>query len=138
MHSQTDAPPSTSAGTRRRGLLGLEPFFEGGWWHKGARARHWDVEDTLTALALFGDVTVDLSSTRSTPPAIEVHAWAIFRDVDVTVPPGTQVELTGAAIRGHLTNEAPAVSNSDHPSVVRVSGHTLVGDVTVRRATARA
>lgn len=38
---------------------------------KGKRAQTWDVEEELIALALLGDVTIDLSDTKSAPP--EVH-----------------------------------------------------------------
>jgi hypothetical protein len=123
---------STPPRRRRRRLLGLEPFFEGGWWHKGRHAHCWDVEPELVALALFGDVTVDLSHTRSTPDQIDLNAWAVLRDVDVTVPVGTRVEITGGGFRGHLVNHAPAVPAQDARRVVRVHGHTMLGDVTVR------
>jgi hypothetical protein len=48
-----------SGGRRRRWFLGLEPIFEAG--RKGKRAQTWDVEDDLIAVALLGDVTIDLS-----------------------------------------------------------------------------
>ena len=59
---------------------------------------------------------------------------AIFRDVDVTVPEGTHVELSGGGLRGHLTNETPPVPEEPRDRVVRIHGHTLVCDVTVRVA----
>lgn len=97
-----------------------------------SRVRRWDVEDELVAIALLGDVIVDLTHTNSAPDEIDVEAWAIFRDVDVTVPTGTHVELTGGGLRGHLRNEAPALPQDQRQRVVRV--HTLVCDVTVRVA----
>jgi hypothetical protein len=118
---------------RHRWLLGLEPIFEGGWRHKGERARRWDVEPELAAVALFGDVTVDLAQARSTPDQIDLSAWAVLRDVDVTVPAGTRVEVAGDRVRSHLVNHVPAVPDQRPDRVVRVHGHTLLGDVTVRR-----
>jgi predicted membrane protein len=97
MTARTSHPPAVVAGKRRRrALLGLEPIFEGGWIHKGKRAEQWDVEDELLAIALFGDVTIDLSQVKSAPADISISAWAILRDVDVTVPQGTHVELSGS------------------------------------------
>jgi hypothetical protein len=119
---------------RRRWLLGLEPIFEGGWLHKGKRALGWDVEEELVAVALLGDVTVDLAETKSAPPEIAINAYAILRDVDVFVAKGTHVELSSGSFRGHLTNEVPAVPEELRDRVVRIRGHTLVGDVTVRVA----
>ena len=70
----------------RRYLLGLEPIFEGGWLHKGTRAQGWNVEKELVAVSLLGDVTIDLTHVKSLPSEIEIHAYAIGRDVDVIVP----------------------------------------------------
>jgi hypothetical protein len=80
---------------RRRWLLGLDPIFEGGWLHKGRRARQWDVESELIALSLLGDVTVDLADTKSAPAQVVIKAFALGRDIDVSVAPGTHVELSG-------------------------------------------
>jgi hypothetical protein len=121
---------------RRRRLLGLEPIFEGGWLHKGKRAQQWDVEPKLFAFALFGDVTVDIARARSMPTEITVRAWALFRDIDIIVPSDAQVELTGGGIRGHLTSHMPDVSTEHARPLVRVEGHTLLADVTVRPAEA--
>jgi hypothetical protein len=131
MHNQS-SNKGVDVEKRRRRLLGLEPIFEGGWLHKGGRARHWDVEDELTAVSLLGDVTVDLSETKSSPTEVVVEAYAILRDVDVLVAEGTRVEMSGRANNDHLNNEV-AAKPGENPSgrVVRIHGHTLLGDVTV-------
>jgi hypothetical protein len=127
-----------AGGKRRRALLGLEPIFEGGWLHKGKRAQQWDVEDELLAVALFGDVTIDLSQVKSAPADITINTWAILRDVDVTVAQGTHVELSGGGFRGHLVNEVPAVPEENRDRVVWIHGHTLLCDVMVHVAGGRA
>jgi hypothetical protein len=124
----------SARGKRRRRLLGLEPIFEGGWLHKGKRAKQWDVEDDLLAVALLGDVRIDLSAAKSVPTDIAISAWAILRDIDVTVPQGTHIELSGSGFRGHLVNEVPNVPEGSRDRVVRIHGHTLLRDVTVRVA----
>jgi len=119
-------------GGRRRWFLGLEPFFEAG--RRGRHAQTWDVEDELIAVALLGDVTIDVSRARSLPVEIAIEAYAILRDVDVLVPEGTRVELSGGVVRGDLRNEVPPVSEEQSQHAVRVQGHSLLGDVTVRTA----
>jgi predicted membrane protein len=119
-----------SGGRRRRWFLGLEPIFEGG--RRGKHAQTWDVEDELVAVALLGDVSIDLSQAKSLPVDIAIEAYAILRDVDVLVPEGTRVELSGGVVRGDLRDEAPAVSKDQSEHTVRVQGHSLLGDVTVR------
>jgi predicted membrane protein len=117
-------------GKRRRWFLGLEPIFEGG--RRGKHAQTWDVEDELVAVALLGDVSIDLSQTRSMPAEVAIEAYAILRDIDVLVSEGTRVELSGGVVRGDLRNEAPAVSEEQSEHTVRVQGHSLLGDVNVR------
>jgi hypothetical protein len=116
----------------RRWLLGVEPFFEGGWFHKGTRSRSWDVEEKLGAVALLGDVTIDLTNPRTLPSNIGVQAYAIGRDVEVLVRPGTGVELSGRANNDHLNNEVADIASTDHDHVIKITAHTFLGDVTVR------
>jgi hypothetical protein len=120
------------SGRRRRWLLALDPVIEGG--RHGKRARAWDVEDELIAVAFLGDVTIDLTHPRSAPEEIDIEAYAMFRDVDIFVADGTHVELSGGVLRGDLRSNVPAVPAEQRNSVVRVHGHTLLGDVTVSLA----
>jgi predicted membrane protein len=132
MTTYPDGAQPPAVGKRRRWLLAVDPIFEAG--RKGKKARAWDAEDELVAVALFGDVTIDISRARSTPSEVSIEAYAIFRDVDVCVPDGTHVELSGRVLRGDLSNQTPAVPEGDRSQVVRVHGHTVIGDVTVRTA----
>lgn len=118
----------------RRWLLGLEPIFEGGWRHRGARATHWDVEDELVAVSILGDVTVDLAGARTLPNVVTVKAFALGRDVDVLVPDGVHVDLSGHARPGHVINDVPCVEENRRTSMVHIHAHTGLGDVTVRVA----
>jgi predicted membrane protein len=111
-------------------LLAIDPVFEGGRSRK--KARSWDVEDELTAVAFLGDVTIDLSVARSTPAEVTIEAYAILRDVDVLVPEGTQVQLGGGSVWGDLSDEVPKVSEDERKLLLHVHGHSLVGDVNVR------
>ena len=124
--------PTAAVGKRRRWFVGVEPIFEGG--RHGRRARAWDVEDEFIRVALLGDVTIDLSDTKSAPGEIVVQAYAIVRDVDVTVAAGTHVELFGGVLHGDLRNDVPPVPEQRRRHVVRITGHSVLGDVTVRVA----
>jgi len=117
-------------GSTRRLLLALDPIFEAG--RQGERAQAWDVEDELTAVAVLGDVTIDLSHVKSAPDELTINAYAVWRDVDVIVAAGTRVELSGGVFRGDLVNETPDVPRDQCHRVVRINGHTVLGDVTVR------
>ncbi len=116
----------------RRFLLGFEPIFEGGWLHKGRRAREWNAEGEIVALSILGDVTIDLAAAKTRPSEIRIRAYAIGRDVDIIVPTGTYVLLKGRADNDHLKNEVPADSLNRSDLTVIVTGHTCFGDVTTR------
>jgi hypothetical protein len=132
MNDAAQDKPASTASRRRRWLLALDPVFEGG--RKGKCAQSWDVEEELIAVALLGDVTIDLSNTKSAPTEVHVEAYAIFRDVDVLVGAGTHVELGGGVLRGDLSNEVPPVPEDRRTRTVSITGHSFVGDVTVRVA----
>lgn len=132
MNGHPENQQRSVSGKRRRWLLALDPIIEGG--RRGKRARAWDTEDELIAIAILGDVTIDLSQAKSVPAEVDIDAYAIFRDVDVLVAPGTHVELSGGVLLGDLRNTAPAVPEEQRNRVVRVHGHTVLGDVTARTA----
>ena len=133
MNGNPEEMQRTGSGQRRRWLLALDPIIEGG--RHGKRAQAWDAEDELIAVALLGDVTIDLSRVKSAPAEIAIDAYAIFRDVDVLVAEGTHVEMSGGVLRGDLRNDVPVVPGEQRSNVIRIHGHTLLGDVTARIAT---
>lgn len=112
-------------------VAGRRAVFEGGWLHRGSRARDWDVENELVAVSLLGDVTVDLASARTLPEVVVVKAFALSRDVDVVVAEATQVDLVGRPRNEHLTSDVEFVPGQQRDHVVRVEAHTALGDVTV-------
>jgi hypothetical protein len=132
MNGKTKEPMPRVTPKRRRWLLGLEPFFEGCCLHKAKRSRMWDVEDELVAIAVLGDVTVDLSDPKSMPTKVLLKAYALGRDVDVMIAFFTHVKISGRVHNDHLNNEVLSVSEIERSRVLRIEGHTLFGDVTVR------
>ncbi|MGA2469175.1 MAG: hypothetical protein ABSG64_00615 [Solirubrobacteraceae bacterium] len=126
------AKKGAPTGRRRRWLLALDPIFEAG--RQNERARNWDVEEELVAVAFLGDVAIDLSQAKSIPADVFINAFAVVRDVDVLVAEGVHVELFGDVFRGELSNDVPAVPEGSRDRVVRIHGHALLGDVTVRAA----
>jgi len=79
-----------------------------------------DVEDELVAIAVLGDVTVDLSDPTNIPTEVRLKAYALGRDVDVLVASGTQVELSGRSHNDHLNNEVPSVPEVECSRVLRI------------------
>jgi len=49
----------------------------------------------------FGNVDLDLRAAQLSEPEVTVVAFALFGNVDVYVPEGTQVDVTSAVVFGH-------------------------------------
>jgi hypothetical protein len=91
----------------------------------------WTVPSRLTAVAVLGDVTVDLRDAVIRGEQLSIQATALLGDVQVLLPPGAAVEMSGVAVLG---NKKVAVEPADYElavPVVRVSAVAIIGDVTV-------
>ncbi len=77
-------------------------------------------------------MTIDLTNSRTLPTRVHIDAYAVCRDVEVLVRPGTRVEMSGRADNDHLHCTVADVAPADPDHSLRISGHTFLGDVTVR------
>jgi hypothetical protein len=119
-------PPVRAPSRTRRVMLGL---MFGGSKRSGPRA----LEEDIIAVALLGDVEINLCDARVTSREITIHAWAIVNDVEVIIPEGVAVELSGVAVKGDLENWVTPVSPGASRFMVKIHGHAVLGDVEVRR-----
>lgn len=90
------------------------------------------VDGPISAVAVLGDVTIDLRGAVVTEGVVHIRATAVLGDVRVLVPPGTVVELSGTALLGDKKAEVQAGDPSGRLPVVRVHGTAVLGDVVVR------
>ncbi len=88
--------------------------------------------EDITAVALFGDVEIDLCDARVTSNEITIRAYAIVNSVEVIIPEGVAVELSGVAMKGDIENWVKPVSQGTSRFVVKIEGHAVLGDVEVR------
>ena len=91
---------------------------------KGQQAGSWRRGDRLRALAVLGACDADL---RRLEGDVEVTATAVLGSVDVVVPPGTEVQLTGWGLLGSRTVR---VRGANGPTV-RVRAVAVLGSVRV-------
>jgi hypothetical protein len=95
------------------------------------RQGRWRVERPLAALAVMGDVVLDLRGAEVPHGEVDVTATAVMGDVKIYVPDGVDVQLSGIAVMGDkkvAVREAPAGQPS--PKVV-VKATVVMGDVKV-------
>lgn len=90
------------------------------------------VHERLACLALFGGVTLDLRGALLEGDEVNIQATAIFGAVDVIVPEGVEVDLTGLALfGGKETQGKPGMVRPGAP-LVHVNAFVLFGGATVK------
>jgi hypothetical protein len=95
------------------------------------RQGRWRVEGPLAAVAVMGDVVLDLRGAEVPQGDVDLVATAIMGDVTVYVPDGVDVELSGVAVMGDKkvqVREAPPGRTA--PRVV-VRATVVMGDVKI-------
>jgi class 3 adenylate cyclase len=96
--------------------------------HRG----RWHPAPVTNALAFMGGVTLDLRSAEIEGAELVINAVAFMGGIDVVVPEGIQVEMTGIAIFGAKDCRVPDVRPVPGSPVVRVRVFAFMGGVTVR------
>jgi hypothetical protein len=94
----------------------------------GGRVCDGDIE--VVGVAVLDDMSIDLPQPRPPAAVIEVNAFAIFRDVEVLVAEGTQVEIS-RGFQARNRSKVPSSDGTEH-QVVRIHAHTMLGSVTGR------
>ncbi|MBB5964346.1 DUF1707 domain-containing protein [Planomonospora venezuelensis] len=96
------------------------------------RRGKWRIDQELGAVAVMGDVLLDLREAEvRTGAVVDISATAIMGDVKIIVPDGVDVDLEGIAIMGDKkvqVIEAPPGTNAPR---IRVKAFVLMGDVKV-------
>jgi hypothetical protein len=95
------------------------------------RTGAWTLDDDSNAVAVFGEVTIDLRQATIAAAESEIRAYAIFGSVTVFVEPGTVVECTGVGVLGEFNRGEASPPRPGSP-VIRVSGLALFGSVNVK------
>ena len=101
------------------------------------RGGAWIAPREMYAVALMGGVELDFREAAFGPGVTEVTVFALWGGVDIVVPPGLQVECSGAGILGGFERtpdelaDASAASLDPGSPVLRVNGVALMGGVDV-------
>jgi hypothetical protein len=96
------------------------------------RAGRWRPARRETAVAVFGGVEVDLRDAELPPGGMELSAWAVFGGIDVTVPEGTRVDMSGVAVFGGREVRGDEQPAGPDAFVLRVHAVALFGGVDVK------
>jgi class 3 adenylate cyclase len=122
----TTAPPGRRATRWTVGIM------------SGARQRgRYRLHGKTNAVAFWGGCELDLRSAEVEGSEIEINAVAVMGGIDIVVPEGIAVELTGFAIFGGRNLRVKDVPVLPGSPVVRVRAFALMGGVTVKSKPAR-
>lgn len=97
-------------------------------------SRHgwWRAEGTVAPMSLFGDVELDLRQAAVPAGEVQINAIAPIGDIEVIVPDGVIVELTGFSVFGRKKVDVRGPTSIGSAPVVRVHAVTIFGSVLVR------
>lgn len=115
-----DAPVPARPRPVRRWLLA----FMSGHEERG----RWRPADHTIAVAVMGGVEVDLRHAQLATDELQITAIAWMGGVEIIVPPGVEVEMTGFAFMGGKSNAVPDLPD-DRAPLVRVRAFALMGEV---------
>ena len=120
-------PPPTTPPVPRRTTSWVVGILSGSD-HRG----RWHPAPVTNAIAFMGGCTLDLRQAEVEGPELVINAVAIMGGIEVVVPEGIQVEMTGIALLGGKDCRVPDVRPVPGSPVVRVRVFALMGGVTVR------
>jgi hypothetical protein len=100
-----------------------------------SRTGVWEVGHSHTAVAVMGNVDIDLRSARFSSRETVIRAFAFWGGVNVYVNAHTRVVVDGVGIMGGFDQGRDKIDAEIRPDspVVRVTGVSLMAGVTVQR-----
>jgi hypothetical protein len=100
------------------------------------RVGRWRLPARLRTFSLLGDVHLDLCAVVCAEDTVEIKAWSLMGDIDITVPDGVDVELSGFDLLGDREVRLAPVPPVPGTPRIRVTVYGLLGDVRVRSTSA--
>lgn len=93
----------------------------------------WTPPRELNVVAVMGGAELDFRQARFGPGVTVVNCFALMGGVQITVPPGVQVEMNGMAIMGGFVQKGMKDAAPPPPGapVLRIGGFALMGGVEV-------
>lgn len=95
------------------------------------RRGKWKIDRELGAVAVMGDVLLDLREAEVRTNEVDIVATAVMGDVKIIVPDGVEVDLEGIAIMGDKKVRVVEAPEGMDVPVIRVKAYAVMGDVKV-------
>jgi Domain of unknown function (DUF1707)/Cell wall-active antibiotics response 4TMS YvqF len=101
-----------------------------GVFSRETRDGRWVVPGSLPVLAVFGEVVLDLRDALLQSQRIVVYATVIASTLEILVPDGVQVEVSGNSLLTRTINRSPRSSGAGMP-VIDVRTLAFAGTIRV-------
>ncbi|GAA3128912.1 DUF1707 domain-containing protein [Planomonospora alba] len=95
------------------------------------RRGKWRIDGELGAVAVMGDVVLDLREAEVRTGVVDIAATAVMGDVKIIVPDGVDVDLEGLAVMGDKRVDVLEAPPGANVPLIRVKAFALMGDVKV-------
>ncbi|WP_433240499.1 DUF1707 SHOCT-like domain-containing protein [Streptosporangium sp. CA-135522] len=95
------------------------------------RRGKWRIDQGLGAVAVMGDVVLDLREAEVRTGVVDIVATAVMGDVKIIVPDGVDVDLEGVAIMGDKKVQVLEAPSGTNVPLIRVKAYAVMGDVKV-------
>ena len=131
------APPQSPGVVRRPAYhsTGLAPNKSTAVMGDCKRKGEWTIGSFHSAVAVMGDVVLDLREVTFSAPETVIKATSVMGDVRILIDEFTDVVVEGASVMGDFKQKPDKVEADLPPDAprVRVEGMAVMGDVSVQR-----
>lgn len=121
------ASGARAGGKERRWLVAVLGAF--------STSRRWRPARSTNAVAVMGAGEVDLRSAEIEGDEVTINAVAVMGSIEVIVPRGVDVDVTGFDVMGAREIAVDESSLVEGAPLVRVNGYTLMGSLEIRNET---
>jgi hypothetical protein len=108
---------------------GLALAIMGGFGSKGG----WLVPRHLKVTGIMGGGELDLREARFAPGVTEIEVYAFMGGVDLIVPDGVRIELSGVGFLGGFEQRGGDIVDDPAAPVLRITGAAVLGAVEISR-----
>lgn len=111
------------------------PVVVGATLSKTRRQGYWEVPGRLTVNVTLGKVVLDFTQAKLTTSTVEVEVTGTLASIDVVVPAGMRVDISGLATPLGKSQVTRGGAGDDGP-LVRIVGTLTLGTLKARRLSA--
>ena len=96
------------------------------------RGGAWRPRPRTSAIAVFGDIDLDLRQATLPPDGIRVGAIAPFGNIDIAVPSDAEVDIGGFTLFGSKKVAVDGAAPKETNTIITIKGFSLFGSMKVR------